>query len=129
MHQSGHERAQSMQTVQLTSRRAMTPRDLAVGASFSWGYCTVAGPPPIFRGVTVCASSLKVTPRPFRTPGTIFAISGRLSVQMCPQARSSVLLARREDGATAVRRCQDEEGRRGCRWAAWRLGGRGPLEG
>src|SRR6476469_881324 len=74
MHQSGHERAQSMQTVQLTSRRAMTPRARSGGASFSCGYCTVAAPPPIFLGVTVCASSLNVTPRPFSTPGTSFAI-------------------------------------------------------
>ena len=39
MHQSGHERTQSMQTVQLSSRSAMTPRDRIGGASFSCGYC------------------------------------------------------------------------------------------
>src|SRR3954447_9774889 len=81
MHQSGHERAHSMQTVQLTSRRAMTPRDRGDGASFSCGYCTVAAPPPSFFGVTVWASSLNVTPRPLSTPGTSLAISGRLSVR------------------------------------------------
>ncbi len=41
MHQSGHWRAQSMQTVQFSSFRAMTPRARAAGASFSCGYCTV----------------------------------------------------------------------------------------
>src|SRR3954452_9833245 len=75
MHQSGQERAHSMQTVQLTSRRAITPRARSGGASFSCGYWTVAAPPPSFLGVTVWASSLNVTPRPFSTPGTSLAMS------------------------------------------------------
>ena len=37
-------RAQSMQTVQFSSLRAMTPRARAAGASFSCGYCTVTAP-------------------------------------------------------------------------------------
>ena len=44
MHQSGHSRAQSMQTVQFSSLRAMTPRARGGGASFSCGYCTVTAP-------------------------------------------------------------------------------------
>src|SRR5215510_10699010 len=44
MHQSGQLRAHSMHTVQLSSLRAMTPRDRAAGVSFSCGYCTVAAP-------------------------------------------------------------------------------------
>src|SRR5262245_26508917 len=65
MHQSGHERAQSMQTVQFSSRRAMTPRARVGGASFSFGYCTVSAPSRIVR-----PSVLSVTPRPFIRPGT-----------------------------------------------------------
>ncbi len=66
MHQSGQLRAHSMHDVQLSSRSAMTPRDLIGGASFSCGYCTVAAPPPNRFGFTVWANVLKVTPRPFR---------------------------------------------------------------
>ena len=44
MHQSGHSRAHSMQTVQFSSWRAMTPRARGAGSSFSWGYCTVTAP-------------------------------------------------------------------------------------
>src|SRR5581483_10669146 len=41
MHQSGHCRAHSMHTVQLSSTREITPRERAVIASRSCGYCTV----------------------------------------------------------------------------------------
>src|SRR3954465_4594652 len=65
MHQSGQLRAHSMQTVQLSSRKAMTPRARFVGASFSCGYCTVLAPL-----VIVVINVLKVTPSPFIRPGT-----------------------------------------------------------
>src|SRR5665213_1672788 len=44
MHQSGHCRAQSMHTVQLSSTSEMTPRERAVIASRSRGYWTVCAP-------------------------------------------------------------------------------------
>src|SRR5215217_2216632 len=64
MHQSGQLRAQSMHTVQLSSRSAMTPRARVGGASFSLGYWTVSAP-----WVTVRPSVFNVTPMPFRRPG------------------------------------------------------------
>src|SRR5262245_48849244 len=59
MHQSGHSRAHSMQTVQFSSLRAMTPRARVGGASFSWGYCTVTAPSSMV---------LNVMPRPLMSP-------------------------------------------------------------
>src|SRR4029453_15355576 len=61
MHQSGHWRPHSMQTVQFSSLSAMTPRARGAGASFSCGYCTVtAGRSMVFN----------VTPRPPISPGS-----------------------------------------------------------
>src|SRR5439155_8508052 len=60
MHQSGHSRAHSMQTVQFSSLRAMTPRARAGGSSRSWGYCVVWLPLSIVRNVT---------PSPLTSPG------------------------------------------------------------
>ena len=59
MHQSGHERAHSMQTVQFSSLSAMTPRARAGGSSRSCGYCTVTV------GFIIV---LNVTPRPVSMP-------------------------------------------------------------
>src|SRR5207253_10859080 len=59
MHQSGHERAQSMQTVQFSSLSAMTPRARGAGSSRSCGYCTVTVGFIIVRNVT---------PRPVSMP-------------------------------------------------------------
>src|SRR5580693_4753871 len=44
MHQSGHSRAQSMQTVQFSSLSAITPRARGATASRSFGYWTVTAP-------------------------------------------------------------------------------------
>src|SRR6187402_3252646 len=78
MHQSGHDRPQSMQAVQFSSLRAMTPRARAVGVSFSCGYCTVAAPIDGAGiivlmprdGNSVLVIVLNVTPRPLTSPGT-----------------------------------------------------------
>src|SRR6478752_2660797 len=59
MHQSGHCRAQSMQTVQFSSLSAMTPRARVGGSSRSCGYCTVTA------GFVIV---LNVTPRPVSMP-------------------------------------------------------------
>src|SRR5919199_5361900 len=59
MHQSGHSRAHSMQTVQFSSFRAITPRARVGGASFSFGYCTVTAGSSIV---------LNVTPSPLMRP-------------------------------------------------------------
>src|SRR5580765_3763442 len=59
MHQSGHWRAQSMQTVQFSSLSAITPRARGGGSSRSCGYCTVTV------GFIIV---LKVTPRPVSMP-------------------------------------------------------------
>src|SRR5918994_7639466 len=76
MHQSGQLRAHSMQTVQFSSRRAMTPRARGAGSSFSWGYCTVTAPrvgdgigvsAPRF-GNMVWTTSFIVTPSPLTRP-------------------------------------------------------------
>src|ERR671910_907201 len=87
MHPSGQLRAHSMQTGQLSSLRAMTPRDRGAGVSFSCGYWTVAAP---FDGAGMSVLSpragkvvftivFNVTPRPFTRPGVFgagnFAIS------------------------------------------------------
>src|SRR5262245_56928148 len=69
MHQSGHWRAQSMQTVQFSSLRAITPRARVGGSSFSCGYCTVTA------GFSIV---LNVTPRPEITPGTLGFLIPRL---------------------------------------------------
>src|SRR5690348_3126869 len=61
MHQSGHWRAQSMQTVQFSSLSAMTPRARVGGSSRSWGYCTVTA------GFSIV---LNVTPSPLTSPGS-----------------------------------------------------------
>src|SRR5204863_6871245 len=60
MHQSGQERAHSMQTVQFSSLSAMTPRARVGGSSRSWGYCTVTAGFSIVRNVT---------PSPLTNPG------------------------------------------------------------
>ena len=41
MHQSGHSRAHSMQTVQFSSSRAITPRERGGSSGFVSGYCWV----------------------------------------------------------------------------------------
>src|SRR3954470_5020136 len=61
MHQSGHWRAHSMQTVQFSSLSAMTPRARAGGSSRSCGYCTVTA------GLSIV---LNVMPRPPIRPGS-----------------------------------------------------------
>src|SRR5215468_800235 len=61
MHQSGQERAHSMQTVQFSSLSAITPCARVGGSSRSCGYCTVTA------GFSIV---LSVTPRPSITPGT-----------------------------------------------------------
>ena len=59
MHQSGHERAHSMQTVQFSSFSAITPRARGGGSSRSCGYCTVTV------GFIIV---LNVTPSPLSMP-------------------------------------------------------------
>src|SRR5579862_4595714 len=59
MHQSGHCRAQSMQTVQFSSLSAITPRARVGGSSRSCGYCTVTV------GFIIV---LNVTPSPVNMP-------------------------------------------------------------
>ena len=52
MHQSGHSREQSMQTVQFSSFSAMTPRVRSGRSGFTWGYCVVIAGFSIVRIVT-----------------------------------------------------------------------------
>src|SRR4051794_11763689 len=59
MHQSGQLRTHSMQTVQFSDLRAITPRDRVGGASLTCGYCTVTARLVMVRNVT---------PRPFNSP-------------------------------------------------------------
>src|SRR5579871_1031389 len=77
MHQSGHCRAQSMQTVQFSSRSAMTPRDRGASVSFSCGYCTVTAP---------CSIVVKVSFRPLTMPMGVWMVrstgSGRVGLGM-----------------------------------------------
>src|SRR5437879_1863226 len=88
MHQSGHERAQSMQTVQFSSLSAMTPRARGAGSSRSCGYCTVTAGFIIVRNVT---------PRPVSMPLISRFIS--LPLNSLPPAASERHLqyARQED--------------------------------
>src|SRR5436190_7844678 len=65
MHQSGQERAHSMQTVQFSSFNAMTPRARGAGSSRSCGYCTVTA------GLVIV---LNVTPNPVSIPLISFFI-------------------------------------------------------
>src|SRR5689334_11500111 len=62
MHQSGQERAHSMQTVQFSSLSAMTPRARGAGSSRSCGYCTVTA------GFSIVVN---VMPSPPITPGSL----------------------------------------------------------
>ena len=55
-----------MQTVQFSSRSAITPRARSGGASFSRGYCTVLAPLVMVRPIVP-----SVTPRPLMTPGSL----------------------------------------------------------
>jgi hypothetical protein len=64
MHQSGHSREQSMQTVQFSSMRAITPRVRAGRCGLTCGYCRVAAGR---------VSVLKVTPRPLMSPTPLSA--------------------------------------------------------
>lgn len=41
MHQSGHSRAHSMQTVQFSSKSPMTPRERGGSSGWASGYCAV----------------------------------------------------------------------------------------
>ncbi len=59
MHQSGHSRAQSMQTVQFSSSSAITPRERGGRSGFASGYCWVWA-----RRVIV----FSVTASPFASP-------------------------------------------------------------
>src|SRR4029450_2464394 len=68
MHQSGHSREHSMQTVQFSSMSAMTPRVRAGSLGLTCGYCWVAA-----RRVMV----LKVTPMPFSRPVPLSADMSR----------------------------------------------------
>ena len=45
MHQSGHSRAHSMQTVQFSSSSAITPRERGGRSGSTSGYCWVVRPP------------------------------------------------------------------------------------
>src|SRR6516225_3674122 len=65
MHQSGHCRAQSMQTVQFSSSRAITPRARGATASFSCGYCTVTAPSSMV---------LNVSFRPLTIPSGVWIV-------------------------------------------------------
>src|SRR5581483_2418185 len=77
MHQSGHWRAHSMQTVQFSSRRAITPRARGARVSFSWGYCTVTAP---------CSIVMNVSLRPLTMPTGAWMVrsmgSGRVGLGM-----------------------------------------------
>ncbi len=52
MHQSGHSRAQSMQTVQFSSSSAITPRERGGSEGCASGYCAVTVFLVIVRRVT-----------------------------------------------------------------------------
>src|SRR5512145_1326479 len=81
MHQTGHSRAQSMQTVQFASSSAMTPRERGGSSGATSGYCWVCE-----RRVIV----LRVTASPFASPspGTLMlpARCARPCVTSCPLA-------------------------------------------
>src|SRR5262245_9897431 len=66
MHQSGHSRAQSMQTVQFSSSSAITPRERGGSSGETSGYCWVCDPRVIVRKVTASplASPLPGTAAP-----------------------------------------------------------------
>src|SRR3954452_13238154 len=67
MHQSGQDRAHSMQTVQFSSLSAMTPRARVTGSSRSCGYCTVTAGFIIVLNVTPSPVSMPLTSR-FMSP-------------------------------------------------------------
>src|SRR5579872_3295895 len=77
MHQSGHWRAHSMQTVQFSSRRAMTPRVRGARVSFSCGYCTVTAPCSIVVNVSLSPLTMPTGVCTARSTG-----SGRVGLGM-----------------------------------------------
>src|ERR687886_2953862 len=96
MHQSGHSRAHSMQTVQFSSFRAITPRARGARSSFSWGYWTVTAPL-----VQVLIMVLNVTPRPLARPGSsgIADSSGAIEADHTNTLKAAVaMMLRRERG-------------------------------
>src|SRR3954467_3691712 len=78
MHQSGHDRAPSMQTVQFSSFSAITPRARGAGSSRSCGYCTVTA------GFVIV---LNVTPSPVSIPLISFFIEPNPSERHLQDAR------------------------------------------
>src|SRR5439155_16358262 len=73
MHQSGQERAHSMQTVQFSSFNAMTPRARGAGSSRSCGYCTVTAGFIIVRNVTPRPVSMPLISRFISAPPNLLS--------------------------------------------------------
>src|SRR5436190_5185319 len=90
MHQSGQERAHSMQTVQFSSLSAITPRARVGGSSRSCGYCTVTA------GLSIV---LSVTPNPVTRPGSF----GFMSVLLARTSEGHLEDAGEEDVGEAER--------------------------
>src|SRR3954454_21970647 len=63
MHQSGHSRAHSMQTVQFSSSSAMTPRERGGSSGVTSGYCWVCD-------LLVIVLSVTASPLAKPAPGT-----------------------------------------------------------
>src|SRR5919107_6082034 len=70
MHQSGHSRAHSMQTVQFSSSSAMTPRERGGRSGSTSGYCRVVERRVIVRNVTASPLS-RPLPWPCRSPSSV----------------------------------------------------------
>src|SRR3954471_21022348 len=82
MHQSGHSRAQSMQTVQFSSSRAITPRLRGGSSGSTSGYCWV-----VDRLVMV----LRVTASPWTSPlpGVLRSPSSLTNAYPAPSPRAT----------------------------------------
>src|SRR6266511_4865295 len=79
MHQSGHSRAHSMQTVQFSSRSAITPRDRGGNSGSTSGYCRV-----VDRRVMV----LSVTASPLASPEPGTPLMAVYPARSAPSARA-----------------------------------------
>src|ERR1700754_5114212 len=80
MHQSGHSRAHSMQTVQFSSSSAITPRERGGSSGLTSGYCWVTDRLVIVLNVTASPWTRPLPGVPLRSPSSLTGAYPALSL-------------------------------------------------